>query len=71
MEIGGILLSFICGLLGTVVAWWQLAFFCSCLGTRNLATFVGTGSGQCNFGALGCEIFRQREEGKLTVLCEH
>lgn len=27
MEIGGILLSFICGLLGTVVAWWQLAFF--------------------------------------------
>lgn len=29
MEIGGILLSFICGLLGTVVAWWQLAFFFS------------------------------------------
>lgn len=51
MEIGGILLSFGCGLLGTVVAWWQLAFFFFFffLGTWTVATVLDTGSGQRDF----------------------
>lgn len=75
-------LSFIRGLIGTVVACWQLAFFgfyfiffcvciflCrSCLGSRSLAGIGIPGSGQSNFGKhLAVRYLGRGREAELTL----